>query len=246
MRAIIVRHYKTLLNASGQILGWGDAPRAADWRGDLAFVEDALRERRISPDVIYASALERARQTAIHYAQRSGMDSVHTSPALNEVNYGLLFGKSKKWVTRTIPQHKTDPDFVYPEGESFRQMQRRSVRFLVSLTRLHPGQTVLIVVHAGVIRGLVSHFLGLDYGSQLRQKISHRFIGDFRFVGERCAIYDELGQASGFVRSGMVTVPLHLPPATAPSSATGDAPRVAAVPMSTCVEVPAHPGPEHP
>ena len=42
MRVIVVRHYKTLLNASDQILGWGDAPRVAGWRADVAMVDEAL------------------------------------------------------------------------------------------------------------------------------------------------------------------------------------------------------------
>jgi len=132
---------------------------------------------------------------------------VHDSPQLNEVNYGLLYGNSKKWVAKHIPEHKKDPDYVYPEGESFRQMQQRSVSFLVSLTESCPGQTLLFVVHAGVIRGLVSHFLGLEYAENLKRKISHRYIGQLEFEGAECKRYDELGQKSGFVRSGAVNLP---------------------------------------
>jgi broad specificity phosphatase PhoE len=207
MRAIVVRHYKTLLNASDRILGWGDAPRVDGWRADVNFVENRLREEFISFDAIYSSGLERARQTAMFYARRNRIHIVHDSPQLNEVNYGLLYGKSKKWVTKNIPEHKKDPDFVYPEGESFRQMQQRSVSFLVSLTESCAGQTLLFVVHAGVIRGLVSHFLGLEYADNLKRKISHRYIGQLEFEGAACKRYDELGQKSGFVRSGAIKLP---------------------------------------
>jgi broad specificity phosphatase PhoE len=238
MRAIVVRHYKTLLNASDQILGWGDAPRAQDWQTDLAFVDDTLRERSIRLDAIYSSALERARQTAMYYARRHRIPIVYDSLALNEVNYGLLYRKSKKWVTKNIPQHKKDPDFVYPEGESFRQMQERSVRFLVSLTGLFPEDTVLLVVHAGVIRGFVSHFLNLDYAEHLQQKISHRYIGEFRFKGDRCVSYDEFGKPSGFVRSGAVAIPLQCTAATGPVRSTGAVPRVNPIAVSTA-EMPA-------
>jgi broad specificity phosphatase PhoE len=207
MRAIVVRHYKTLLNASDRILGWGDAPRADGWRADVNYVENRLREESIHFDAIYSSGLERARQTAMFYARRNRIHIVHDSHQLNEVNYGLLYGKSKKWVATHIPEHKKDPDFVYPEGESFRQMKHRSVRFLISLTESHPGQTLLFVVHAGVIRGLISHFLGLEYAENLKRKISHRYIGQLEFEGEVCKRYDELGQKSGFVRSGAVKLP---------------------------------------
>ena len=73
MRAIVVRHYKTLLNATDQIIGWGDAPRVKGWQRDLSFVNDRLRERGISPELIYSSDLERARQTAMFYARCHGI-----------------------------------------------------------------------------------------------------------------------------------------------------------------------------
>ena len=226
MRVLVVRHYKTILNASDQILGWGDAPRVKGWRADVAMVEEALQKHAIEFDAIYSSALERARQTAMFYARQRGIPIVYDCAEFNEVNYGLLYRKSKKWVTSNIPQHKRDPDFVYPEGESFRQMQQRSSRYLQSLAEQYPQRTILLVVHAGVIRGLVSYFLGLDYAAQLKRKISHRYIGDFTFEGPDCVRYDELGKASGFIRDGVIEIPWLQPsPATAVISDSGKAVR---------------------
>jgi len=211
MRAIITRHYKTLINASEQILGWGDSPRVSGWEADLVFVDTQLREQGISFDMVYSSNLERSRQTAMFHAKRNGIHIIHDSCELNEVNYGKLYRKKKKWVAEHYPQYKTDPDFVYPEGESFRQMQRRSVDFITSLAVLHPQETILFVVHAGVIRGLVSHFLGLNYADNLKQKVSHRYIGDFQFEGSDCIRYDEFGKPSGFVRDGAISIPCECP-----------------------------------
>ncbi|MGD8851349.1 MAG: histidine phosphatase family protein [Gammaproteobacteria bacterium] len=215
MRAIVVRHYKTLLNSAGRIMGWQDAPRVKDWFADVSYVDAQLRERGIALDAIYSSDLERARQTAMYYGRSHGIHIVHDSPALNELDYGTLSARSKKWVERHIPEHKMDPDFVYPGGESFRQMQRRSTAFISSLARTLGGKTILVVVHAGVIRGLVSHFLGLDYATQLKRKISHRYIGEFFFAGEVCVRYDELGKPSGFARDPeRVLLPWRRPVAT--------------------------------
>jgi broad specificity phosphatase PhoE len=209
MRAIITRHYKTLINASEQILGWGDAPRDYGWKSDVDFVDARLREHGIRFHAVFSSGLERARQTAMFHAKRCGIHIINDYPALNEVNYGSLYKKKKKWVAKHYPQHKKDPGFVYPDGESFLQMQQRSVNFLISLAEKHPNQTLLIVVHAGVIRGFISHFLNLIYADNLQHKVSHRYIGDFQFDGPTCMRYDELGKSSGFVQSGIVTVPCH-------------------------------------
>lgn len=213
MRVIITRHYKTLINAAEEILGWGDSPRDSGWRADVEYVSAQLQQRGIHFDAVYSSDLERARQTAMFHARRYGINVIHDTPALNEVNYGKLFKKKKKWVSEHYPQYKKDPDFVHPEGESFRQMQQRSVALLTSLAKTHPQQTVLIVAHAGVIRGLVSHFLGLNYADNLKHKISHRYIGDFQFDGETCASYDELGKPSGFVHDGVIKIPFSSPSA---------------------------------
>jgi len=219
MRAIVVRHYKTLLNTSDRILGWGDAPRADGWRDDLDFVLDVLRDNAVSIDAIYCSDLERARQTAMCYARCYGIHLVRDSSALNEVNYGLLYRKSKKWVSANIAQHKKDPDFVYPGGESFSQMQKRSVAYIDSLTGLHSQQTILVVVHAGVIRGLVSHYMNLVYSANLKQKVSHRYIGDFRFENGAFTGYSELGKPSGFARDGLIATPV--PPVPLPGRCAG-------------------------
>ena len=211
MRANVVRHYKTLINESGLIMGWGDAPPAKGWEADLTYVDAILNERNIQFSAVYTSYLERARQTGMFYARKRGIPLVHDTLVLNEINYGTLFRKSKSWVEKTIPQHKKDPDFVYPGGESFRQMQMRSVKFFKSLSRKHQDKTILVVVHAGVIRGFVSHFLGLPYAENLKRKVTHRYIGDFLFDGDQCVRYDELGKPSGFVHDGVILVPLERP-----------------------------------
>ncbi len=209
MRAIVVRHYKTLINAAGLIMGWGNAPPVKGWEADMAYVGAVLNERNIQFSAVYTSYLERARRTGMFYARERGILLVHDTLALNEINYGALYRKSKSWVEKTIPQHKKDPDFVYPGGESFRQMQARSVEFFESLTGKRQGETILVVVHAGVIRGFVSHFLGLPYAENLKRKITHCYIGDFLFEGDQCVRYDELGKPSGFVCDGVISVPLN-------------------------------------
>ena len=207
MRVIVVRHYKTLINVANQIMGWGDAPRAKDWDADLAYVNKVILDNHIDFDAIYTSQLERARQTGMYYARSRGIRLIHDFMALNEVNYGTLYRKNKAWVEENIPQHKQDPDFVYPQGESFAQMQKRSVEFLVSLCERHRDQTILLVVHAGIIRGFVSYFLELPYAENLKRKTSHRYVGDFRLQDGKCVYYNELGHPSGFVTDEIISIP---------------------------------------
>ena len=207
MRAIVVRHYRTLCNATDRIMGWADSPIADDGYSGIEYVAHRLQELDIEIDAVYSSTLERSRNSARYFADRFGLDRVHDCAELSEVNYGQLSHRSKKWVARHVPEYKRDPDFVFPQGESFRRMQRRSVEFCYRLAETHADQTLLMVLHAGVIRGLVSDILGLDYAQQLRRKVSHQYIGEFLFEGRRCRRYDELGKESGFVTDGVVKLP---------------------------------------
>jgi broad specificity phosphatase PhoE len=188
-------------------MGWGDSPPGVDWKADIDFVDDCLRQRGLEFDAVYSSELERSRQTAIIHAVRFGIEMVNSRLELNEINYGQLLNRKKDSVAKEFPQHKKNPDMVYPGGESFRQMQERSVRLISSLALERPQQTLLIVSHAGVIRGIVSHYLELDYADHLKQRIAFRYVGDLLFEGKNCIRYDELGDPSGFAANGVIELP---------------------------------------
>ncbi len=188
-------------------MGWGDSPQVDEWLEDMIFVEQVLQGHGIHPDSIYSSALDRSRQTAEYFATKLGINGVQSARELNEINYGSLYQKPKQWVKEHYPRHKVDPDFVYPQGESFSQLQARCVSFIRALAVGQSGRTILCVAHAGVVRALLSHFLGLDYAPQLKRKVSHRYVGVLCFDGERCSAYDEWGMPSGFVNEGVLTLP---------------------------------------
>lgn len=207
MRVTLLRHYKTVNNEARRIMGWGDAARAEGWETDLLQVDAVLKESGARFDACYSSALGRARETMRYFATEHDCGPMHAASELNEVNYGELFQRPKRWVAQKYPQYKTDADFVFPGGESFRQMQGRSVDYLISLQQAHADDSLLVVSHAGVIRALVCHFLGLDLTANLKQKVSHRYVGEFVIENGVCVFYDELGKPSGFARDGVIEVP---------------------------------------
>jgi broad specificity phosphatase PhoE len=206
MRLILIRHCKTLFNISGHIMGWKDSPRAENWLEDVLFIQQELTSREQIPNMVYSSALGRARHTGEYLAEQFGVAAFH-SESLNEINYGALAEKPKKWVALNYPLHKKDPEYVYPEGESFAAMQGRTVQFVNGLTQKYPQQTLLCVAHAGVIRALVSHFLHLEFAPQLRRRIGHRYIGVLSFDGSLCVGYEEWGEPSGFVSNAVIALP---------------------------------------
>lgn len=135
-------------------------------------LSDAGREQaeavatRIAPlgkvAAVYASPLERAKETAAPIAKATG-NRVRTLADLHECDFGTWTGKNlsvlrkkKEWT-----QVQRNPSgFRFPGGESFGEMQVRIVGALAQLRARHPGERVVAVSHADPIKAAVAHAMG--------------------------------------------------------------------------------------
>ena len=113
-------------------------------------------------DALYASPLERTRETAKPIAKARGLDVV-VDRGLIEVDVGDWTGEELKAVSKT-PEWKAvrsyPSGFRFPGGESFPEMQERIVTTVERLRRAHPGGTIVAVSHADPIKACVAHALG--------------------------------------------------------------------------------------
>lgn len=111
---------------------------------------------------IYASPLERTRETAAPIAKATGR-RVRTSKGLLECDFGKWTGKELKALMK-LPEWQTvqryPSGFRFPGGESFAEMQVRIVDGLQRLVAGHPGETIVAVSHADPIKAAVAHALG--------------------------------------------------------------------------------------
>jgi probable phosphoglycerate mutase len=111
---------------------------------------------------VYASPLERTRETAAPIAKATG-NRVRVEKGLLECEFGSWTGASlkvlaKKPEWRTVQRHPSG--FRFPEGESFTEMQGRIADALARLVTAHPGETVVAVSHADPIKAAVAHAAG--------------------------------------------------------------------------------------
>ncbi len=113
-------------------------------------------------DAVYASPLERTKETATPIAKARGL-RVRTERGLLECDFGSWTGaqlkdlrKKPEW--KTVQQHPSG--FRFPDGESFPEMQLRMVSALDRLAAAHPGGTVVAVSHADPIKAAVAHAVG--------------------------------------------------------------------------------------
>ena len=113
-------------------------------------------------DAIYASPLERTRETAAAIGKALNM-KVKVDKGLLEADIGDWTGQELKAVSK-LPEwknvHSYPSGFRFPGGESFVEMQTRTVAALDRLRRAHPGQTIVAVSHADTIKAAVAHALG--------------------------------------------------------------------------------------
>ena len=111
---------------------------------------------------LYASPLERARETAAAIGRTRGL-AVRVERGLSELDVGAWTGRSLKRVARrpewrVVQRHPSG--FRFPGGESFVEMQARVTGALARLVERHPGVAVVAVSHADPIKAAVAHALG--------------------------------------------------------------------------------------
>jgi probable phosphoglycerate mutase len=190
----LVRHGQTEHNHKALTMGARiDTPLTETGLANAAVLAKKLIG--IKFDHVYSSDLGRAFITAHVIVEKLGFESrLSRAKELREIDYGQFTYRFKEEVKRECPQFTNDPDFVFPEGESPRQMQKRAVRFIHTLETEHPGKTLLIVTHAGVIRALKCHFNGWNYKEHLRMAISHEFIGKFLIDNGKLVSYEKINE----------------------------------------------------
>jgi broad specificity phosphatase PhoE len=111
---------------------------------------------------VYASPLERARETAAPIAKALG-HKVVVERGLVECDFGEWTGQALSELMK-LPEWSTvqraPSTFRVPEGESFSEMQHRMVSTLDRLRQRHMGETIVCVSHADPIKAAVAHALG--------------------------------------------------------------------------------------
>jgi probable phosphoglycerate mutase len=113
-------------------------------------------------DAVYASPLERTRETAAPIAAARGLKVV-ADRGLLECDFGEWTGGELKELAK-LPAWATvqrfPSGFRFPGGESFPEMQQRIVAAVGALAERHQGGVVVAVSHADPIKAFMAHALG--------------------------------------------------------------------------------------
>jgi probable phosphomutase (TIGR03848 family) len=113
-------------------------------------------------DAVYASPLDRTKETAAPIARARGL-RVRSDRDLVDCDFGAWTGRPLKELQK-LPEwtavQRYPSGFRFPGGESFTEMQRRITGALARLVERHRGGVLVVVSHADPIKAAVADALG--------------------------------------------------------------------------------------
>ena len=198
---LLIRHGETAWNAERRLQGHIDIALNAEGQRQAALLAAALAPERI--DRIVSSDLSRARQTAEAIARTRGL-RIGTDPALRERCYGGFEGLLYSEIAARFPVEfaawqARDIDGVLPpgknQGESFRQFFDRVRTAILQHAAAHPGQTLALVAHGGVLECAYRAALGLSLETARDFKVLNASVNRFEVEegGLRLVSWGEVG-----------------------------------------------------
>ena len=189
---LLVRHGQNDWVGKHKLAGWTPGVHLnKHGRKQATSVGKRLAKAKAKIDAIYASPLERTMETANLIAEHIDLP-VRKYPGIGEVEYGDWTGKAIKKLAK-LPQWAVvqyyPSNTQFPAGESLYGMQARGVQQVNKLVAKHPGQTLLLVSHADVIKSIVAHYLGVHLDLFQRIVVSPASITTIVFTTMRPMVY---------------------------------------------------------
>jgi broad specificity phosphatase PhoE len=166
----LVRHGETPANLEGVWHGSTDTPLTDRGVQQALRVARHISEKHADATALYASDLQRARETARAIERSTGV-KLQLEPLLREYDLGEWEGMAYQVLHeqhRLWHHMKRDPDYAPHGGESPRQVTDRFTTTLARIAAAHPGERVIVVSHGGALAMALGKLLDGDYGQWRR------------------------------------------------------------------------------
>jgi len=182
----LVRHGTTAWHKEGRVLGQRDIPLSPEGVREAEEAAAALAGVKLAE--VLSSPLQRAIQSAEIIGEQAGIQ-VARDPRLIDFQLGKWTGMTYAEVTeseeyqRFLRQPQSER---IPGGESLDDIRRRAVAAVEQALRDSPsGDAVAIVTHAGIIRVLLSHYMGSPPANYHRIRVTPGSISILSFASDR-------------------------------------------------------------
>lgn len=176
-RLYLVRHGETEYNRRGIVQGGGiDSELNGTGYSQAEALASRLAERPV--DVVYASTLQRAKQTAAVVSAPHEPISKMYLRDLEEMSWGVFEGEppseKRNAAMGTVKAAWRDGNYERPieGGESIRDVQARALRAMDHIVTREAGKTVLVVTHGRYLRVLLASILS-DYSLDDMPRLDH-------------------------------------------------------------------------
>jgi broad specificity phosphatase PhoE len=160
-RLVLWRHGETDYNAASRMQGQLDSMLTDVGRNQARFAVPALA--RFSPEVVVASDLKRATDTATIFTEATGVP-LRFDKRLRETHLGLWQGMTGAQVDEQWPGSRqiwqTDPAWTPPGGEARVEVAARASEVVAEVDEF-TEDTAILAAHGGLITALTGHLLEL-------------------------------------------------------------------------------------
>jgi probable phosphoglycerate mutase len=185
-RILALRHGETAWNVDTRIQGQLDIPLNAAGRQQAELLAQALADEAI--DAIYSSDLCRAQATAAALSRRTGL-ALHLDAGLRERHFGAFQGRTVAEIERDEPEQSLrwrsrEPEFTPAGGESLLDFYARSVSHATAIAAAHPGRTIALVAHGGVLDCLYRAACGMALQAPRGWQLGNASINRLLYTGE--------------------------------------------------------------
>lgn len=162
-RLILIRHGQIAANLTQHWHGSTDSPLTDQGKEEVASVARHLQRSKRPISAVYASPLQRTRETAQGIATAIGQP-LTLDGELREYGIGELEGthykdlQTQQFFARVAADHEYAP----VGGESIGAVARRMISALQRITDRHPGTEVVVVSHGAALGIALGHVLHAD------------------------------------------------------------------------------------
>ena len=152
-RVLAIRHGETEWNVQTRLQGQTDVPLNRRGEDQVRRLAEAIRREPLT--AVYSSDLARAARTAEAIGRALGLP-VHHETGLRERAFGVFEGFThlevgERWPLENQRWRQRDIDFGPEGGEVLSDFDARCVATATRLSAAHPGETIALVAHGGVL-----------------------------------------------------------------------------------------------
>src|SRR6266545_8057455 len=196
---LLVRHAETTDNVSMRLSGWTDTDLSPRGESQVELLADHFNREHGHVETLYSSPLIRARRTAEAIGALTGHVPILLDD-LREMYFGELdghpFEELKEAYAHLLEadENSAIEDFMWPSGESRSGFTSRVLRVTDAIAHRHPGRSVGVVTHGGVIATLLTIVHGESAANWRKWVVPNASLTEL--------VWDPVGHTGALLRHG--------------------------------------------